>query len=408
MRALLKAAAVLASLALSARAAHHMQPGLDYFSDAGSPIDALVRGDLHAFVADQPLMGSFSLLLRAPFVALVFGGSESQVFFAGAVPCLFAALFLGLVLGRVAAHHGQPPAVQGVVAGLALLNPVTFRALHWGHPEELLAGALCVGAVLLALRDRPLLAGLALGLACASKQWALIAVLPVLIAAPRRRLALIAVGGAVAAVFTVPLLLANADSFAKATEGATAGAAGGASTTPWNVWWPLSHEGVGLGGAAVDVLPQWIARLSHPLIVLLAAPLSYALWRRRERRADDALLLLGLLFLLRCLLDQWNNDYYHVPLVLSLLAWETLRRGGFPWLTLALTALVAITFPPTYTRFFGDSAPVALELHLLYLAWALPLAGALAVELYAPGRLTAALVRLNARLGGSRRAARAS
>jgi hypothetical protein len=387
MRGLLKGACVLVVLALSVRAAHHMEAGLDYFADAGSAIDAIVRGDLDGFLADQPLMGSFSLLLRAPFVALVFGGTEAQVFFAGALPCLLATLVLGLVLGRVAADHGQPPAVQGLVAGLAVISPVSLRALHWGHPEELLAGALCVGAVLLALRDRPLLAGLALGLACATKQWALIAVLPVVLSASERRLALLTVAALAALALTVPLLLGNSDSFGKVTAGAAADAPGGAWTTPWNVWWPLAHEQLGPAGSSRFAVAELIARLSHPLIVLLAAPLSYALWRRRERRPEDGLLLLALLFLLRCLLDQWNNDYYHVPLVLSVLAWETLRREGFPWLTLALTALVAITFPPDFTRIFGDSAARALELNVLYLAWALPLAAGLALELYAPGGL---------------------
>ena len=45
------------------------EPGLDYFIDAGTPIDALARGDWREFFANQPLMGSFSLFLRAPFVA---------------------------------------------------------------------------------------------------------------------------------------------------------------------------------------------------------------------------------------------------------------------------------------------------------------------------------------------------
>ncbi len=48
------------------------EPGLDYFIDAGTPIDALARGDWREFYANQPLMGSFSLFLRAPFVAAVY------------------------------------------------------------------------------------------------------------------------------------------------------------------------------------------------------------------------------------------------------------------------------------------------------------------------------------------------
>src|SRR5690349_15259577 len=193
MRRLLVPLAVLAVAVLSIRAGLQMEAGLDYFADGSVAIDALVRGDLDAFFANQPLMGSFSLLVRAPFVWPVFHGSLDAVYFAGALPCLLATVVLGLALARLVAERGQPAAVQGLVAGLAVINPVTFRALHWGHPEELLAAALCVGAVLAALRERELLAGLLLGLAVATKQWALIAVLPTLLATSQRRVLLLAV-----------------------------------------------------------------------------------------------------------------------------------------------------------------------------------------------------------------------
>ena len=42
------------------------------------------------------------------------------------------------------------------------------------------------------------------------------------------------------------------------------------------------------------------------------------------------LALLALLFLLRCLLDPVDNAYYHVPFLLSLMAWEGLVRRGLP------------------------------------------------------------------------------
>ena len=79
------------------------------------------------------------------------------------------------------------PAARGMRGGrgaLCLVNPLTWEAIRLGHPEELLGGALCVGAVLAALRGRTLPAAVLLGLALATKQWAVIAVLPVLAAAP--------------------------------------------------------------------------------------------------------------------------------------------------------------------------------------------------------------------------------
>ena len=59
---------------------------------------------------------------------------------------------------------------------------------------------------------------------------------------------------------------------------------------------------------------------------------------------EQILLLLALLFLLRCVLDPWNIVYYELPFLLALLAWEALCRPERPpVLTLAATALVWIT-----------------------------------------------------------------
>ena len=407
MRTGFRAAVVLVAIGLSLRAAHGMEPGLDYFQDAGGAIDALVRGDLDGFFAGQPLMGSFSLLLRAPFVALVFHQSESTVYLAGALPCLLATLALGTALARLAAEHGQPVAVQGVVAGLATINPVTFKALHWGHPEELLTAALCVGAVLAATRQRAVLAGLLLGLAVASKQWAVIAVLPALLAAPEGRLHLGAVAAVTTSLLTLPMMLGDPGQFQSVTESATGAISGGSQTTPWNIWWVLAESTDASGGDTRFVGPGWVARVSHPAIVAVGAALAFLLWRRRERRPDDALLLLALAFLLRCLLDNWNIDYYHAPFLLSLLAWEVLRRPGLPYLSMAVIGAISISFWPTFTQAFKDSAPHAATLNAVYLAWTLPLAAYLSFQLYAPRRASDLAGRLRDRRLPRRSPARA-
>src|SRR5207302_1694865 len=93
-------------------------------------------------------------------------------------------------------------------------NPLTLPALELGHPEELLGACLLIAAVLLAgeegSRSRPLLAGAALGLAIANKQWALLAAGPVLLATPPAlRLRCGAAAAAVAAAVLVPLLFAS-------------------------------------------------------------------------------------------------------------------------------------------------------------------------------------------------------
>src|SRR4051794_25439759 len=186
--------------------------GTDYPMDAGPAISALARGDVHAFVSTPVQMGPLSILLRAPFAALA-GPDSIWAYRLGALVCLLALVGLGgLVARRAGAGAGL------LAATLLIANPVTYEALHLGHPEELLGAALCVAAVLLAA-ERPVAAAVALGAALATKQWALIAIAPVLLAAPhhaRVRVAAIAAGTAAAVI--VPVALADPHAFVSALD----------------------------------------------------------------------------------------------------------------------------------------------------------------------------------------------
>jgi hypothetical protein len=381
----LAAAAILIAFALVLRSAFPMADGLDYFYDAAMPIDALARGDLQAFAANPALMGDFSLFVRAPFVWLVFDQSVSVVYFAGALPCLAGVVALALYLRRQVLARGLPVAAALLVGLLCVLNPGTFRALHWGHPEELLAGSLCVGAIVAATCRRGLLAGLLLGLALATKQWAAIAIIPTLLAAGEHRIRLILVAGSVAAAIALPALIMQPQAVVGVHKSI---AQAQPVVTPANVWWPFSTprtaaERAGVPGFA-EKIPTWLGTLSHPLIVLLGVPLGWLYWRRRARlRPEDALGLFALLMLLRCLLDPWNIDYYHAPFLLSLLAWEALGRDGWPRVTLFAGAALSLTFPASIVS-MSDMTAESLRYCVTYLAWALPLAGWLAVALFAP------------------------
>ncbi len=388
------ALAMMVVLALTFRAGAAMSPGLDYFSDASGAIDALVRLDSEDFFASQPLMGSFSLLLRAPFVALNFHGSLDAVYYAGVLPCLLAVVVLGLALARRVQAGGQGQVVGAVVVVLAVVNPLTVRAVHWGHPEELLTAALCVGAVLVALSGRGLVAGLLLGLAVATKQWAVLAVFPVLLATGERPLRTLGVAVVVGSAFTLPMLLGDSGRFGTVAASAAGQDQSAALTTPWSVWWPFAQLVDLPGRGPRYVSPPWVPAISHLLIVALALPLSALLLRRRERRGDDALLLLTLLFLLRCALDNWNNDYYHVPFFLSLLAWETVRRPGVPRLSLVVALLLGISFWRAQMGVFEGSVDGAGLTFALYAAWAFPLAGLLAAILYRPATVAGLRARL--------------
>ena len=358
----------------------------DYPRDAAPAMNALLDGDVSGALAQQPLMGSFSLVVRYPFAALArgVGGDDLLVYQLGTIPCLVAVGLLGLALAGRMRRRGQPPAACAAAAVLCLVNPLTWEAIRLGHPEELLGGALCVGAALAALRGRWLAAGALLGLALATKQWAVIAVLPVLAAAPARRIRLAAVAGAVAVLLTAPLVLGNSTSFSKTAEQA---AYSGERVHPFNAVWPLAPSedrvisvGEDQSVVTVRVLPLSVSRLLHPAIVLLAVPLTALWWFSRRRTPDDVLALLALLFLLRCLLDPVNNAYYHVPFLLSLVAWEGLTRRGAPVVSLLVSAAVYYSI---YKAGWTDDVAAR---NAIYLLSTVPVGVWLAARLYLPSR----------------------
>jgi hypothetical protein len=294
-----------------------------------------------------------------------------------------AVAILALVLADRMLRDGRSRGACLLVIALAAANPVSIRALVIGHPEELLCAALAIGAVLAAARERTLPAAVLLGLAIASKAWAVLAIGPVLLALPGRRLPALAIAGAVCALIMAPLMLA-------VPAGTLAHGAShtGGIFNPWQVWWPLGDvTNVGVGGtfhAGARAAPHWLQPLTHPLIALLGVPLSL-LYRRGNRATPDrppgerVLGLLALLLLLRCVLDPWNTDYYELPFLLALLAWEALCRPSRPpVLALVATLMTWVTFVS-----LREADPNLLCAAML--AWSLPLAAWLARELFAPG-----------------------
>ena len=96
-----------------------------------------------------------------------------------------------------------------------------------------------------------------------------------------------------------------------------------------------------------------------------------------SRNRDDALLVLALALLLRCMLDPWDLVYYHLPLVVALAAWEARRGRELPVLAVLVTAACWLSFE-IYDARTGMGPYVA------YLAWTLPLAAGLGLALFRP------------------------
>lgn len=396
----------------------------DYEVEARAPLHALLQGHTTEFLRLAPVYGG-SLVLRAPFalLAAVWGGGDLAVYRLLALPCLLAGAALGVWLVSEMRRRGRSPLARGVALALCVANPLTLSAIEVGHPEELLGGALCVAAVLFAARGQALWAGVLLGAAIANKEWALLALAPVLLALPSRRALCLLSAAAVAGAVLAPLALVHAGNFVAETR-ATASTSS-AIFQPWQVWWFLGHHGAVVHGTfgrikpGYRTAPGWIGGVSHPLILVVALPLAGLLWWRTRRPAArvrvyartrrtaiasgraiaserQALLLLALLLLARCILDTWDTAYYAIPFLLALTTWEALGPRGLPVLALAATALAWIDFEWLRVHAGADAQAA------LFLAWAPPLAVGLALALYktevfgarsAPGRLCATLAR---------------
>ena len=303
----------------------------DYGREVAPAVNALAGGDFWGAVQRQANIPPFSILLRAPIVAVVqhFGGGGLVSYRAGAVPCVGAAALLGVALVKWFPSSSRPRALGWLVVLLAVATPAAADALDFGHPEEILGAALSVGAVAACLSGRNAWGALLLGLALSTKQWALLAVGPAMLAAGRTYWwRVTAAAAALTALLLLPLLLADQQHLAAATREAAS-----APAKPLFLsWWYLLHHD----------LPSWLPQYTKPGIVLSAIPLTLlAYWRGCG--ADRALPLMALLFIIRCVFDPQTQYYYHLPLLLTLLAWDVQKRRRLPYASLAALAALVIT-----------------------------------------------------------------
>jgi Glycosyltransferase family 87 len=369
----------------------------DYDREARPAFDALVNGHVVRFLQLAPAYGG-SLILRAPFVLLtkLWNGGEYSIFRAAAAPCLMASGALGIWLVARLRSRGAPLMTRVVVLALCTANPITLLALETGHPEELLGGILCVTAVMAALDDRPLWGGVLLGLAVANQEWALLAAGPVLLALPGRRVRCALAGATAAGVVLLPLIVAG--SFV--TQVNAAGTPNDLVFSPWQVWWFLGthlHRVIASTPWATRLDPRWLSATAHPMIAIIGFPLTLiCAWLRRRgarRPAQEAMLLLVFVLMLRFVLDPWDNWYYPLPFLIALLVWETQRSIKPPVLALlgsgAWWALTQWAVPA-----HGFSSD---EQSLVFLAMAIPALTAATTAIYAPGLAECLVLRLTRR-----------
>jgi hypothetical protein len=282
---------------------------------------------------------------------------------------MLAAAALGLALALRLLRAGRPWSAWVVLGLLCIVNPAGGDALQRGHPEEVLGAALLAGAVLVA-RARPVAAGVLTGLAIATKQWALLGLVPVAFLAPagaRIRMAAVAVG--VAALLAAPMAIGNPTAFRHATQAAVNPPG---TVKPLDIWFPFAtkrSEAVRLSdgsfqAAVVWRLPHALDRAAHWIVIAVCLG-AFALWWRRRARAGAAELLLAFALLVRVVGDPRAHPYHHAPFVAALAVAEATRTKRFPFATVMVSAALAETLHLWDAGRF-DAA------NAFYLAWALP------------------------------------
>jgi len=193
---------------------------------------------------------------------------------AGRIAAMAAMSLLGLLLvdqlRRLAAPADRRARRRFLIAGLALLLVWEQLAITYVHPDDALALVLAVIALRLVRAERPVAAAVLLALAADSKPWALAFVAILALARSRRRLALAAWAGVVAAAW-LPFYLLDPRSTAAttfrirnvATSSLRVLGVHAAATPSWDR--PVQ---IGLGAALALVA---VRRGRWPAVILIAA-----------------------------------------------------------------------------------------------------------------------------------------
>ncbi len=312
----------------------------DYPRDAGPALTAIAHGNLAGFFAQQPAMGALSLYLRAPFVAAAQNwgsGSYMALYRWGAIPCVTSVALAGLWLGRFARRHGSGRLGEVAIVAICLLNPLVHDALQEGHPEDLLTGSLAIGALLAAADGRAVRTAVLAGCAIASKQWALVLLVPAVLILPRAHVRTVVLALSVAGGLTLPMVLGDPGAFRHALIFITTPQS---HMTVFNWLFPFSPDAfvrvTDVNGATRVFTGARVLGienlLSHPLIIGLGVAVPLGVWWRQGRRtaAREMFAVAGLVLLLRCVLDPESAPYYHLSILFVLLGLDALAGRRFP------------------------------------------------------------------------------
>lgn len=303
----------------------------DALYDSDPPIKALANGNFTSFweAGDvSPLMLPTTIIIRG--IALFFWPQSTSYSTRNAIGTLFLLLPCILILTMVTSNlwHLYKTWQKNILAVawtlLLTIAPLAMATISFGHPEETFGVcAIIGGAYLLAkppianqswFRQRWVYGALLAAFALTTKQnfWLVFPVF-VLVASPSIRWKAIAIMGIVSFLILVSVVVADPHTFflqqSSVAQGTTNPFA--APGSPFLIF-ALLHW----------TLPFQISKYILILIVL-GGGILVGIQQHWKITFHKALQLLLFIFLLRCLLDPYVNDYYHYPAFVVMLILET-------------------------------------------------------------------------------------
>jgi hypothetical protein len=285
-------------------------------------------------------------LLPITVVANAMGWANSVLLRVGAVYAITALITVLLAweaMRLVGRSHGLVTPL--VVAAAILLAPTLLTSIgDYGHIEQPLELWLLLMAAGAALKGRPAVAGVAIGLAILTRTTALLDVFPIgllLLSMQGRRAATIffAVAAATGAIGFAPFFIADASALVHSLVTYRAGLPIGGGSL-----WGVTREGP-LAGV--------VQRGDGYLIVGTATALSAAIaWRRRSMPNSTASLLGALTVASICfpMLAKTVFPYYFLePYVFSVVWWLAASRSALNWRIVVPLAITAATLLSRFT-----------------------------------------------------------
>jgi len=252
---------------------------------------------------------------------------------------------------------------------LVACTPPVFACLtFYFHPQDLLAMGLILGAVACSVKQRWFWAGVLLGLAFCSQQFAMLVIAPLFVIAPTQSRIRLGAGALLAvALVDVPLLVATSGRAARMTLLGSSRAGLNIKSTGGTVLWEANLHG------ALLVL------ISRVIPIVVSMGLAWWVARRLGERVFSPVPFISLVaasLTIRLVFEENLFGYYFMAVTVTLLVLDV-AAGRIRGPLLAWIALVTAAFDPVHLGFVSNLTSWTVT---LYNAIPIALFGAMALS----------------------------